>query len=180
MLYSQRTEFTYDPALGTIGDTALALRVADEYHRVHSARPYPFFFEVQREPESIDEIWHMPKSVRTKYSRRLEIYGINQFQKTNWAVTKFGITNQRRDTFWLSNLALQRIDYFPLRGDGVYWNGFRYIIIEVSLPPTAYWGQTNVWTGLTVDAIIPADGDALPAFPKSQLSPAEKSKVGNG
>jgi hypothetical protein len=64
-------------------------------------------------------------------------------------------------------------DYFPTRGDRVFWNGYRYMIINVVLPPDAYWQQTNVWLGLTVECVIPPEGDALPLKDLSQLYPIE-------
>lgn len=177
MLYTERKEFVYDPQLGELYDTKQALKLADEYCRRYGSRPTPRFFEVDRAVENVDPYWHIPKSVRTKFSRELDIYAINQFQKPSWPLTKLGITYQRKDLFWISNIALATANYFPLRGDMVYWTGYRYVIIEVNVPPEAYWGQTGVWTSLTVTAVVPADGDAIPSFPKDTIGPAERPGI---
>lgn len=177
MKYTERKEFVYDPKLGDLRDTRVALALADEYCRKFGSNPTPRFFEVDRSVGTIDELWHMPKAIRTKFLRELDIYAINQFQKPDWRLSKLGITYQRRDVFWMSNLSLAKADYFPLRGDQVYWSGYRYIIIDVGVNPEAYWGQTGVWTSLIVTCIVPAAGDAIPAFPQSKLAPAERPGV---
>ncbi len=173
--YTARKEFLYDPDLNALADVKIALGIFDEYCRRYGARPPVRFLEANRKVEDIDPIWHVPKNNRTQYDRTLDIPAINQFQKPNWKLTKLGITYQRRDQFWLSNLSLQKFDYFPLRGDAAYWSGYRYMIIDVVLPPDAYWGQTQAWTGLVVDCVVPADGDAIPTFPRDQLQPAERA-----
>ncbi len=177
MLYTERKEFTYDPQLNAVQDTVIALKLYDEYCTRYSPKPPPRFFEVDRSVATVDPIWHMPTGPRTEFKRELDIPGINQFQKPKWSLTKLGITYQRRDLFWLSNLALQKFNYFPLRGDMVYWVGYTYTIIEVNVPPESYWGQTGVWTGLTVDCVVPADGDAVQAYPQATLVPAMRSSA---
>lgn len=173
MRFSERKEFLYDPELGEKKDGRIALRLFDEYCQKFSARPPPRFFEVNRDPAGIDPIWHENENVRHQFLRTLDIYGINQFQKPSLTeLLKTAITYQRKDTFWLSNLALKAFDYWPLRGDYVYWNGYRYMVLHVGLPPECHWGQTGLWTGLTVDCIVPAGGDALPSFP-GETAPAE-------
>jgi hypothetical protein len=57
---------------------------------------------------------------------------------------------------WLGNFILQEFDYFPTRGDMIYYNGYRQMIVNVVLKPEAFWQQTNVWLGMVVEAIIPA------------------------
>jgi hypothetical protein len=131
--------------------------------------------EVERKEGSIDHLWHMPRSPRIAYSRVLEIPAINSFFKGSWNFTRLMVTNQRQDTFWIANLALQEADYFPMRGDGVDWNGYRYMITVVELDPKAYWQQTNVWLGLTVRCVIPPDGDARPIANRGELAPAEQT-----
>ena len=62
----------------------------------------------------------------------------------------------------MDNLMLKEADYFPARGDFVWYNGYRNLIINVVLEPNGFWQQTNVWLGLIVETIIPVDGDARP------------------
>jgi hypothetical protein len=176
MKFTARREFKFDPELGARADAAIALRLFDEYCRRYSAQPPPRFFEIDRSPEHIDGLWHVPVEDRHQISRQLDIYAINQFKKPVWNRTKLGITYQRRDTFWLSYLALQKFDWWPLQGDLLYWVGYRYLVLDVNVPPECYWGQTGVWTGITVECIVPADGDAIPAFPEDKAQPAETKR----
>lgn len=179
MHFSERKEFECDPLLFALKDTQVALRLTDEYYRKCSARPTPKFFEVDRAPGQIDPMWHMPTNIRTQFSREIEIHALNQFQKPKFTdLLKTGITYQRKDFFWLSHIALIKFDWWPLRGDQVFWNGFRYTIIHVDVPPEAYFGQTNVWTAIVLECVVPADGDAIPAFPKNKLQPAETQRDG--
>lgn len=174
MKYSERREFLYDPQLGARKDAKIALRLFDEYTKRCSAKPTPRFFEVDRDPAGIDPIWHENEGVRHQFLRTLDIYAINQFTKPSLTeLLKTTIVYQRKDVFWLSNLALATFDYWPLRGDYVYWNGYRYMILALSVPPDCYWGQTGCWTGLTVECIVPAGGDAIQSFPIDTPSPAE-------
>ncbi len=178
MLFTQRKEFLYDPSIWSLSDTQVPLGMFDEYCRLCSPRPYPKFFEVDRSPDQIDPIYHMNMAPRTQYKRTLDLYGINQFEAPKISqFTRAGITYQRKDIFWLSNLMLKREDYFPVRGDAVTWNGYTYMVVRVDVPPECYWQQTGVWTGLIVTCVIPADGDALQgAMPKSSgLIPAQES-----
>jgi len=178
MKFSERKEFVYDPQLGARADTQIALKLFDEYCKKFSARPTPRFFEVNRSPEHIDPVWHVPVEPRNQLSRQLDIYAINQFQKPIWSKTKTGITYQRKDVFWLSHIALQNFDWWPLQGDLVYWNGYRYIIHTIDVPGDCYWGQTGVWTGIAVTCVVPADGDAIPVFPENKIQPAEQQPNG--
>lgn len=176
MLYSQRKEFLYDPVVWRLPDVQIALGCFDEYTRLCSPRPYPRFYEVDRSPDQVDPIWHMPKDVRTRYKRTLDLYAINNFEKPKISqFTRAGITYQRRDVFWLSNIQLKAVDYFPLRGDVVSWYGYTYMIVAVDIPPESFWQQTGIWTGLTVTCIVPADGDAVQGYPNGALTPAEES-----
>lgn len=175
MRFEERKEFHYDPEVFRASDTSTALRIYKEYIVRHSPKVKPKFFEVDRKNTLVDPLWHMPKADRTQYSREIEMPCVVIFEKPDWRLTKLGIIPQRRDTFLLSNLVLQELDYFPLRGDGVYYNGYRYMILNVEIPNDAYWQQTNIWMGLSCTGIIPPDGDALPLKNLGQLNPAEKS-----
>jgi hypothetical protein len=108
-----------------------------------------------------------------KFGRELEIPAINTFQKPDWRLTRLGIVPQRRDNFWIANTHLQDFDYFPMRGDMVYWNGYRYIIINVVIDPQAYWHQTNVWLGLVVECVVAIQGDSRPVLNHGVAVPAE-------
>jgi len=164
MRFNARKQYYYDPALFARNDVKTALRIQAEYVRKHAPIPPPHFFEIDRSDQEIDHLWHVPKSDRSHFSRELNVPAINMFEKPDWRLTKLGIIPQRRDKFWLANLILQEpaIDYFPMRGDMVFWSGYRYMIINVALPPEAYWQQTGVWLGLTVECIIVPEGDAKP------------------
>ena len=177
MTFHERKEFLFDNALYSRKDSAVALRIYEEYTRKHSPVPNPTFFEVERSEGSIDPLWHCPTSPRTQFTSRspISVPAINQFQKPDWKLTKLGIVPQRRDTFWLSHLVLQQIDYFPMRGDQVFWVGYRYMIINVTIPPESYWQQTGVWLGLTAECIIVPEGDARPVLDVSVPAPAEVS-----
>jgi hypothetical protein len=175
--YQERKEFAYDPQLNALADVRVALALFDEYCTRYSARPLPRAFEVERSPGAIDPLWHVPVGPLTTFSREFDLPAINQFQKPDWRLTKLGIVHQRRDTFWVSNLALQRLDYFPLRGDMVHWSGYTYVVLNVVVPPEAYWGQTGVWTGLTLECVVPADGDAVQGYPQATMVPAQRSSL---
>lgn len=86
----------------------------------------------------------------------------------------------RQDQFWFSNLGLQKVDWFPLKGDQIYYNGYRYFIWQVVIGPESYWQQTNVWLGLYVDAIIPPTGDAAPPVNPGEATPTETSPTQYG
>jgi hypothetical protein len=161
MRYTDRTQFTYDPALNTIADTAIALRLHDEYIRKYSPAPNPpKFFEVDRGDGAVDPMWQMPVGANVNFTRELELPAINIFKtQTFKPKVKFDSfptdrVTTRRDQFWLSNLSLQAADYMPMRGDQVYWNGYRHGITLVIVPPESYWGQTGVWLGLVVECEI--------------------------
>jgi hypothetical protein len=174
MLFTDRTYFTYDPNLGALGDTTVALKMADEYVRQFSAKPTPIFFEVDRSVGvTLDPMWSTPKSPRTQFSRQLNIPAINSFNSQKFRLWWNKVTT-RGDTFWISNLGLQAANYFPVQGDQVYWTGYRLTIIEVSVPPEAYWGQTGVWTSLTVTCVLAPYGDAIPPANLAVINPGEQ------
>lgn len=177
MKFNDRKEYVYSPDLFRREDVGVALRIHSEFICRMSPRPPPKFFEVARDDADVDPLWHMPTSARTQYSRTLEIPAINAFQKPDWRLTKVGIVPQRRDQFWLSNLHLQEFDYFPIRGDMVFWNGYRYMVNNTVIPPENYWQQTGVWLGLYVECIIVPDGDARPTPDLSVAIPSESKPL---
>lgn len=173
MKFTERREWLYDPQVFKRSDVQTALRINREATRKHSGKPYPVFMEVDRRSAKYDALWHVPLNDRTQFSRVLPIPAINTFERPDWRLTKVGIVPQRKDKFTLSHLLLQEADYFPVRGDMVFWNGYRYMIIKVVLDPQGYWQQTNVWLGLVVECVIPPDGDARPLIDLSVAVPAE-------
>jgi hypothetical protein len=173
--YNDRKEFLYEPEVFKRYDTKTALQIHDEYIRKYSAKPPPKFLEIDRRASGIDPLWHAPIGDRTPIGREINMPAINTFTKPDWRLTKIGITPKRIDQFWLSNNALQEADYFPMRGDLVDWNGYRYMIEKVVLDPSVYWQQTNVWLGLVVECLIPPEGDARPLGNSSLVVPAEAS-----
>jgi hypothetical protein len=190
MLYAERKEFLYDSEIFTRRDVGIALQIHAEYVRASSPIPYPKFFEVDRQNVNIDDLWHMPLTQRTLFSRTLDVPAIVSFEKPDWRMTKLGIKPIQRFKFWLANLHLHPLDeitknvpkaigldYFPLRGDQIYYIGYRLMITGVVLDPKAYWGQTGVWLGLTVEASIAPDGDARPIPDLSVAAPAEAPGV---
>lgn len=178
MKFNERKMFLYDEEVFKRSDTTTALRIYKEYIQKHSPRPTPKFFEVDRGGTEFDQLWHMPTGPRTQFSRTIDLPVLNVFEKPDWRLTKLGIVPQRRDKFIASNLHLQEYDYWPERGDQVFWNGYRYQIINVVLDPSAYWQQTNVWLGLYMEAIIVPEGDARPLTDLGVTIPAEKSPDG--
>jgi hypothetical protein len=191
--YSERKEFLFDSEVFKRSDTQTALQIQAEYVRAASPNPYPKFFEVDRSSGKVDDLWHMPLTERTTFARTLDVPAIAGFQKPDWRLTKLGIKPIQQFTFWLANLHLHpfdeaanqeeattgkkplRLDYFPLRGDLIYYIGYRLMIINVVLDPKAYWAQTNVWLGLICEACIVPDGDARPIPNQGEAAPAELS-----
>lgn len=178
--FTERREFLYDPLVFQRKDTQIALRINREYTVKFSPNPPPQFFEVNRDQTKYDDLWHVPLNNRTVFSERspISIPAINTFERPDWRLTRFGIVPRRKDKFTLSNLILQAVDYFPVRGDLVFWNGYRYMIVNVVLEPNAYWQQTNVWMGLVVECQIPAEGDARPLINLGVESPSEVLQTG--
>ena len=177
MRFVERKEFLYDMAIFGLKSTATALRIHREWTRKYSPIPAPKFMEVDRRSAKMDALWHVPLDDRTVFSRTLDIPCINTQEKPQWHLTKIGMVPQRRDKFTLSNLILQEFDYFPIRGDLVFFNGYRYMIINVVIEPNAYWHQTNVWMGLVCECIIPPEGDARPIPNLGIPAPAEISQT---
>jgi hypothetical protein len=177
MLFTERRDWLYDPQVFGKKDTQTALRIHAEATRKHSARPPPTFMEVDKRNVVYDQLWHVPLDSRTHFSRTIPIPAINSFERPDWRLTKVGIVPQRKDKFTLSNLILQQVNYFPERGDMVFWNGYRYMIIKVVLEPQGYWQQTNVWLGLVVECVIPPEGDARPLVDLSSPPLAETAQT---
>lgn len=188
MRYTERKEFLYDSEIFHRTDTVTALKMHAEYVRTASPKnPYPTFFEVDRGNNAVDPLWHMPVTERTVFSRTLSIPAIVQFEKPDWRMTKLGIVPKQRFKFWLANLHLTppgtlmddaqkdqiRVDYFPQRGDLIYYIGYRLMITMPVLDPSAYWLQTNVWLGMVCEATIAPDGDARPIPDQSMPAPSE-------
>lgn len=171
--FTERKDWLYDPAVFTRADTATALKLHSEYVRKHSPVPYPKFFEVDVTSTAVDPLWHTATGPKTKFSRTLDMPCIVQPQKADWRLTRIGIVPQQVTTFWLGNLILKDVDYFPSRGDYVYYNGYRQMITKVEIRPEGFWQQTNVWLGMTVDAVIAAEGDSRPVLNPGVAAPAE-------
>ena len=174
MRYTQRKEFLYDPEVfHRSPDVNTALSIYHEFVVKHAPHPTPRFFEVNRDTADIDPLYHVPLAPRTQFSRELDLPCLNMFQRPDWRLTRLGLVPQRRDQFHLANLTLKEADYFPTRGDLIYWTGYRYLIINVVVPPDAYWQQTGVWLGLACECAIAPEGDASPLRDLSQAAPAE-------
>ncbi len=174
MKFTERKEFPYDPEVFQRKDTVTALRIYAEYIRKHSAHPAPKFFEVDRKSQNLDPIWHVPIGQRTQFTREILIPALNKFERPKWTQTKIGIVPQRFDRFILAHNILQELDYWPMRGDQVFWNGYRYMILNVVIEPEAYWQQTNVWMGIVVECTIPPEGDARPLLDQGHINVSEK------
>jgi hypothetical protein len=188
MLYEQRKEFTFDGELWRREDVKTALKIHAEYVRTSSPKPLPTFFEVDQQQNTLDPLWHMPLTERTVFSRTLSVPAIVQFEKPDWRLTKRGLIPLQQFKFWLAHLHLTppgtlveenelnpvRLDYFPTRGDLIYYNGYRLMIINPVLEPGAYWEQTNVWLGLVCEASMVPEGDARPLPDLSQAAPSEQ------
>lgn len=173
MKFNERKQWTYDPEVFRRSETNIALTIHAEYVKKFSGRPTPTFLEVDRRSAKIDALWHVPLDDRTHFSRSLEMPAIIQFQKPDWRLTKVGITPQKKLNAWLANLLMQEHDYFPVRGDLLIYEGYRYMIINVVLPPEAYWQQTNVWMGMVCECSLPPEGDARPLIDTQTVAPAE-------
>lgn len=179
MKFTERKEFTYDPELFKKRDAQTALRIYTEYVKRHSPRPYPKFREVDRSSQAIDHLWHEPIGPRQQFTRELDIPILNMFEKPKYRRSKSGTQYSRYDKFILAHNILEEFDYFPIQGDSIYWNGYIYEVTLVSLEPSCYWQQTNVWMGLVVEAVTAPLGDASPAANPAVLMPAQKAPVGD-
>lgn len=176
MRYTERKEWNYSPDVFNAADTRTALKINAEYTRKMSPnRPIPTFLEVDRAGQRYDDLWHMPVGDRTVFSREIEMPVIIKSERPDWRLTKVGIVPQQKQKVYMSNLLLQEVDWFPVRGDFMVHNGYRHMIIKVVLEPEAYWHQTNVWMYVTCETIIPADGDSRPLFTGAKVVPSELS-----
>lgn len=174
MKFSERREFLYDPELAGRQDVKVALGLYAEYVKAYSPRnPLPKVFEVDRRSEKFDPLWHVPLDERTVFSREFHLPVIVKAQRPDWRQTRIGIVPQQQCKFWMSNLHLLEQDWFPMRGDLVFWNGYRNMIVNVVLEPESFWQQTNVWLGLVCETIIPAEGDARPLINQGVAVPRE-------
>jgi hypothetical protein len=171
--FNERKEFHYDPEIFRLSDTQTALRIHAEYVRKGSPRPMPRFFEVDRRSAKIDALWHVPLDDRTVFSRDFEMAALIQRERPDWRLTRVGIVPQQKHKFWLANVILQEMDYFPMRGDMIFYDGYRHMIVKPVLEPSSYWHQTNVWLGLVCETVIPAEGDARPVPNVALPVPAE-------
>jgi hypothetical protein len=160
--FDQRKEWHYDPEMFRLNETQTALMIHAEYVKAMSPKPYPKFYEVDRRSEKVDDLWHVSLDERTVFARVIEMPVIINAERPDWRLTRVGLAPQQKYKVWMANLLLQAVDWFPQRGDLMYYNGYRNMIINVVLEPMAYWQQTNVWLGLICETIIPADGDARP------------------
>ena len=163
MRYNDRREYLYDPEVFKRSDVAIALKIHDEYVRKLAGKPYVRFLEVDRSKAQVDPLWHQPTSDVTQYSRVLEVPCIVQQEKMNWSLVRQGRIPQQRTKFWTSNLVLKELDYFPLQGDFILWNGYRMELTAVEFEPNSYWQQTNVWLGIIYIGQIVPYGDARPS-----------------
>lgn len=180
MKYSERRQFVYDPALNALADVQIALKLHDEYIQRYSPKPNrPRFFEVDRGPNAVDPMWQSPIGHNPSFLRELDIPSINQFQtqtfkpKLKFDSVPTDRSTTRRDKFWISNLELERQDYLPVRGDQVYWNGYRHQIVLVTVPPESYWGQTGVWLGLVCECELLAAQTSADVSDLATAKPAE-------
>jgi hypothetical protein len=173
--FTERKEFLYDAEVfKQRPDVTTALGIHSEYIRRHSPRPPPMFFEVDRRSEKFDSLWHVSLDDRTAFSRSFEMPIIIRSERPDWRLTRVGLTPLQKHKVWMGNLILQEMNYFPVRGDFMFFNGYRHMIINVVLEPDAFWQQTNVWLGLHCETCIPADGDARPLLDQSVAVPAER------
>lgn len=173
MRFKERKVFEYDPEVFAQSDTQTALGIHEEWTVRCSPRPTPVFLEVDRRDQQFDPLWHTPVGPRTVYSREIAMPSLNIFERMKFLRTKFQITPKRVDNFLLTHNLLAKFDYFPMQGDAVFWNGYRYSIVDIALDPAGYWQQTNVWTGIYVVAIIPPEGDARPVSNPMARLPTE-------
>ena len=118
--------------------------------------------EVDRRSSKIDHLWHVSLDDRTVFSRVIDMPALVNFERPDWRLTRVGLVPQQKARVSLGNLLLQEADWFPMRGDMFYWNGYRHMIVNVVFEPNAFWQQTNCWLGLVVETVIPAEGDARP------------------
>lgn len=180
MLYHYRREFHYDSAIFNRGDTVTARKIYAEYVQKMSPIPLPNFFEVSRD-SGVDKLWHVPLAQQVQFSRNISMPCIIRQDKPVWNVANGALVAQQKATAWLANNILLELDYFPSKGDQVYWSGYRWSIVVVEPDPEGYWGQTNVWLGIICKMVIAPVGDVRPALNPAvptelENNPAEKKK----
>lgn len=173
MRFVERKEFLYDPALFGRADTQTVLRIYAAYVEQNAARPYPKVLEVDRTSARFDPVWHVPLDERVVFSREIDVPMTVKVERPSYRMTRIGVVPQQRCRFEMANLHLQQADWFPMRGDYIFWNGYRNLILNVVFEPNAFWGQTNVWTGLVCETVIPAEGDARPVLDPGHPVPRE-------
>lgn len=181
MRLSSIVQYTSDPAVFKRQDVNIALRIAREYITKHGAQSrWPLFFEVDRE-QALDPILHVPLAKRTLFTARspMQIPAIDQFVKPDWRLGPIARTTNRRDNFTVDRLTLEELDYFPSGGDQIFWNGYRYTILNAVPPESAFWQQTGVWTSMICEAVIAPEGDAAPLADLSQPLPSEIHHFGD-
>ena len=177
MRYTDRKEFTYDPQLFKRYDVITAKKFHRQHVEAHSPRsPLPKVFEIDRQSATIDPLWHYDTNPRKQFSRELDMPGIYKQDRLNWSLRRYGKVAEQKMTVILDANILEELDYFPSRGDIVYWSGYRWCMTEVNLDPAGYWQQTNVWLGLSVTCYIDVEGDERPSINPGIVSPAEVSK----
>jgi len=176
----ERKEYWYDTELFKARNSRTALKLHAEFiskycPRENGQKPRPQFFEMDRDNSEIDSLWGVPMANRSPFTKRSPIClpALNTFDRPDWRLTKVGLVPSRKDKFWLANLHLQEADYFPNRGDQVFWDGYRYTIMNVVIPPESYWGTSNLWLGLVCECVIAPEGDARPLGELSKVAPAE-------
>lgn len=173
MRFTDRRDFLYDSNVWRRSDTQTALLIHDEAVRAHSGRPTPRFMELDRTEASVDQLWGTPVKERVQITRQLDIPAIVLQGNKTWSLSKMGREVKQETRFWVSNLSLQKVDYFPLPGDLVYWAGYRWNIVLFDIDPKSVWGQTNVWLGLIIAAQIVPEGDARVGIDPAKVLPAE-------
>lgn len=156
-------------------DTETALGIHAEYVRSHSPIPPPRIFEVDRNSAKFDDLWHFPTGDRITFQRDFEMHCIVRKERPDWRLTKVGIIPQQKHKFWMANRLLQEQDWFPQRGDFIFYDGYRHLITKVVIEPEAFWQQTNVWLGLVCETTLPPDGDARPVANVALPVPSEES-----
>jgi len=176
MKFSERNEFTYDPALFGRRDVITAMKFHREYVlKMSPNKPLPRFFEIDRQSKTIDALWNYDTKPYHQYTRDISMPCVIKMDKLNWAARRYGNVAEQKGTVTLDHLLLQEADYFPMRGDGFYYNGYRWVITNIDLDPTGYWQQTNVWLGLNAEIHIDTEGDNRPNVNPGQIVPAEQS-----
>jgi hypothetical protein len=175
MRFDDRREWTYDSDIFHRGDVQQALLFNAEYVKRCGPNPIPKVFEVARDDANTDHLWHSQISDVTQFSREVQIPCIFMQDKTQYVVEKNVLVNTQRAKVWYSHLHLKEFDYFPSRGDQIFWGGYRWMMLEVAIEPQAYWAQTSIWTNLYVNLVISPMGDWRPTKDQEKLSPAEKS-----